>query len=753
MSRPDKQVFRLLEALFLGLFAAAPVWAQPADEDIRQTVARVSYLSGSVSYARGDDPDDWQSADLNVPMTIGDRLYAGDNGRAELQGQGGFFVRLGAHADLAALNLTDDTKQWSLRLGTAAFHLRRLGENELFEVDTPNAAITFERAGQYRVDVDPDGNSRVVVWRGRAVVAAGGGQVPLNAGDEMAIEGIDSPRYDVFAAGEPDGFDRWAGERERRFERARAHQYVHADIVGAAELDEYGRWQRIPQYGWVWTPAVVEAGWQPYRTGHWVWQDPWGWTWVAFEPWGWAPYHYGRWVVWSSRWYWVPVAPSVRVVSYAPALVAFTGGGSGWSASVRVGGGGGFIGWFPLAPRDPLLPWWGRRASVGANVTRETYVNRTYVTVINHNTFVSGGVVATNIVRDPAVVNTVMRAPVMRGPLPVVPTTASLRLAVRPGLPAPPQPPQAGAARAVVVRAAPPPPPPTFQTKVEVIQRNNGAPVAPATAARMATENRATARPVVAVRPATGEQGRVTLTPKTENARQRPPEPVAPLRGRAPASPEGAPVPSAQATPVGRPAVGQAPVGERGRRAFETPVPSVQATPVPRPPAGQAPVGERGHRAFETPVPSVQATPAPRPPAGQAPVGERGRRAFETPVPSVQATPVPRPPAEQAPVGERGRRSFQTPVPSIQATPVPRPAAGGESVRPTVARPPEGERKRPDTERERPSVERREPERGRAGAAPPTPQPAPESQKEKPKEKGKEKEKPKGKEKPTPQPE
>ena len=43
--------------------------------EIRQTVARISYISGSVSFARGDDPDNWQAADRNVPMSLGDRVY------------------------------------------------------------------------------------------------------------------------------------------------------------------------------------------------------------------------------------------------------------------------------------------------------------------------------------------------------------------------------------------------------------------------------------------------------------------------------------------------------------------------------------------------------------------------------------------------------------------------------------------------------------------------------------------------------
>src|SRR4029077_20711227 len=100
-------------------------------------------VNGDVSFARGDDPDNWQPADPNVPMTLGDRVWTAEC-RLELEVHGGDIVRLARQTDLAALNLTEDTKQFSLSSGVASFNVRRFFENEVFEVDTPNAAVTFE---------------------------------------------------------------------------------------------------------------------------------------------------------------------------------------------------------------------------------------------------------------------------------------------------------------------------------------------------------------------------------------------------------------------------------------------------------------------------------------------------------------------------------------------------------------------------------------------------------------------------------
>jgi hypothetical protein len=568
--------------------AGAQVYPENGSEDIRQTVARLSFVSGDVSFARGDAPDEWQLADPNVPVTLGDRIWTAA-GRLELQVHGGHVVRIASDTDLTVLNLTEGTKQLSLAAGTGSFEVPRLGDDEIFEVDTPNAAITFERPGNYRIDVRTNGDTRLQVRRGRALVASAGGQVPLGAGDEIRIEGVEAPRYDLVAIARPDDWDRWVEEREARYVNARSYQYVSRDVAGVVDLDQYGRWQQIPSYGWCWTPLSISVGWAPYRVGRWIWQDPWGWTWVSTEPWGWAPYHYGRWVVWGSRWYWVPVAPRVAVVAYSPALVAFVGGGPGFSVSAGLTTD--YVGWFPLAPRDPLIPWWGRPGPT-VSVTHVTYVNRTYVTVVNQTTFVSSRTVTTNIVHDSAIVTRVERAPVVRGAIPVIPTQASIRVSTRSGAAA--RPPAAVVSRSVVTRVAPPPAPPRFEAKEAVIRENRGRPVSATEANLIITRERSEPRPARPVRPA-AEPGRVSLAPANQSVRGPRPEPVAPVRGRTLATKE---------EPVAAPGGARAPAsGER--------------------PAAAAPPRTEREQTRQEPTRTDRARPqAPAPPAAPASTSE-----------------------------------------------------------------------------------------------------------------------------------
>ena len=702
-------------ALVSVAVCATPLLAQSRDEfgqpqagwdpsnnvssDIRQTVARVSDITGSVSYARGDEPDRWQPADRNVPVTIGDRLYADTRSRAELQLHGGSFLWIGAQTDLAVLNLTDDTRQFAVKSGVASIQLRRFDPDDVFEVDTPNAAVTLEQPGDYRVDVDEAGNTRVTVRQGRAQVSAGGGSVDLNAGDGMVIDGIDSPSYDVVGIAAADGWDRWVLEREQRVTRSRSYEYVSQDIAGVEDLDEHGRWDTIPRYGRVWTPTVA-VGWAPYRAGQWIWQDPWGWTWVSAEPWGWAPYHYGRWIRYSSRWCWVPVARPVPYVTYAPALVAFVGGGPGWSATIAVGGGGGgFVGWFPLAPRDPFIPWWGRRSNVNVNVTNITYVNRTYVTVVNQSTFIGGGVVTNNYVRDRQVLREVTTAPVLRGPLPLVPTVQATRIATRPGAAVAVQPSAVVVARPVVARIAPPPAPPTFEQKLAVIRTNRGAPVAPAEAAELAVQDRRRPSAATAVRPVAVDSGQVTLAPKgraTTTKREVRPVASAPVGGRAVATTD-------------RP-VASAPVAAPRRAVSRDEQPAREAAPgqAPRAATGApAAIESRGQRPTARPV--ERPAPTAVVPRSAAPAGEstqernpNAERRRVTAVTSERATERPPATPERYQRAEQSRQresSSTTPQPSSAAV-----ERAAPQQRPTAA-PHAGEK---PTARQRPTPKKKE---------------------------------------------
>jgi len=402
----NKQRFRtnycfavMLSAFLLWLALPGMVQAQDADPPSR--VARLNFIEGNVSFQPAGTSN-WLEANPNRPLTTGDQLWADQGSRGELH-LGGSVLRISAQTGISFLNLSDQAVQVQVAEGSAVLRLLHLEDNENYEIDTPNLALTILRPGEYRLDVSADGTSSIVtVGNGAGEVTAGGLAYNVGPGQQYTFSGTDQVSLDAEAAPAPDDFQQWNLGRDAREDRMASARYVSRDVIGYEDLDDHGSWRDDPTYGHVWYPTGVAVGWAPYHYGHWAFVAPWGWTWVEDEPWGFAPFHYGRWAVVGGAWGWVPgPVPVVGAVYvrpvYAPALVAFVGGG-GFAASIAIGGGGGVgVAWFPLGPRDVWVPSYHVSPAymTNVNVTNSRVVNRTEVTnvynttIINNNTNVN----------------------------------------------------------------------------------------------------------------------------------------------------------------------------------------------------------------------------------------------------------------------------------------------------------------------------------------------------------------------------
>jgi len=363
--------------LVAGLLAtfAGPVAAQ---DDPPGRVARLNYMQGAVSFQPSGEKD-WVEANTNRPLTTGDNLWADKDSRGEVH-IGSTAIRLSSETGISIMNLDDRTAQIQLAQGTIEVHMRHLSNGEAFEIDTPNLAFSLTQAGEYRISTDPNGNSTVIVVRhGEGQVTGGGESYDLHSGQQYTFSGSDQLSYDAVDAQGNDDFDDWCDSRDEHENNSESAHYVSRDVDGYYDLDDYGGWTDVPEYGNVWVPRGVPAGWAPYRYGHWVSIAPWGWTWVEDEPWGFAPFHFGRWVFAGGYWGWVPGPIVVRPV-YAPHLVAFVGGGS-LGFSVRSGNFAG-VAWFPLGPHDVYVPGYhcSPRYVQNINITNTRVVNVTQVT-------------------------------------------------------------------------------------------------------------------------------------------------------------------------------------------------------------------------------------------------------------------------------------------------------------------------------------------------------------------------------------
>jgi Family of unknown function (DUF6600)/FecR protein len=447
-----KRRYYIAALLMLSLLSLpiVGVRAAQAAEESTPGVGRVSLINGDVSTMRGDSGD-WVATSVNAPISAGDKVSTADRSQTEIQLDYANVMRLAPQTQATVADLSRTVIQLQLAQGLMNFTVLK-GTEAGVEIDTPNVAVRPLREGSYRIEVNPQGETRVIVREGEAEIATPQGSTSVGENKLITIEGTDQPEYQIANAPMRDDWDDWNRQRDSAISDPQSYRHTNQYYTGAQDLDRNGHWAQVPDYDWCWTPSV-NAGWAPYRDGRWVWEPYWGWTWVSYEPWGWAPYHYGRWFLYSDSWYWWPGYSYYGYYpTWAPAYVSFLGfgfGGRNWNFGF--GFGYNSIGWLPLGPYDRYHPWYGRNNRYnGVNITNVTNINgggrvrnsgnrpymsnvqlalnnprvRQSITSASSEDFVNG-----RVSRNPRGVDvqTLRQAQVVRGTLPAVPTRASLR--------------------------------------------------------------------------------------------------------------------------------------------------------------------------------------------------------------------------------------------------------------------------------------------------------------------------------------
>jgi len=306
--------------------------------DVIARVARISFIRGYAQVKRADG-DDWETATLNLPLVEGDEIATGLDSRIEIQFDNAQFLRLAENSYIKITVLKDEGTALSLSLGTLGLTVTQFDKDRsYFEIDAPKTTIAIQKTGQYRIDAGNLGDEQIRVavdggGEARVYSDTAGFSLKSGRGARVFITGDNAGEWEnEDLAGYADDFDTWSRDRDDLVAQSLASayygKYYDQDIYGANDLNGYGNWVYLSQYGNVWQPSSTTIGlyanWTPYRYGSWRWISPFGWTWVNDEPWGWATYHYGRWLYNSGNWYWSPYSYYRPVRSWwFPALVGF----------------------------------------------------------------------------------------------------------------------------------------------------------------------------------------------------------------------------------------------------------------------------------------------------------------------------------------------------------------------------------------------------------------------------------------------
>jgi hypothetical protein len=425
-----------------------------ADDLTQNRVGRIAVAEGEIAIrlpanAQPDQaahPGPWADAGVNDPIAEGMSVRTAEKARAVLR-IGGDTLALAGGSEAEIVSLDRGTAEIALHRGRIGVRLAELDSALGVNVTIPSGGIRLLAPGEYDILAD-EGRfpARLAVLAGTArfsgkgldAVIADGGAVLLTGNDPVGMLPGGTEEDEFVASWRAHGADRMGKT---------ALRHVSPAMTGYEALDEHGAWEVVGGYGAVWFPNELPQDWAPYRSGHWRWVNPWGWTWIDDMPWGFVTSHYGRWVRFGASdpepgsWGWVP-GKKVKNPSYMPAGVAFLGTpGVGLSYPDAFGPA---VAWFPLAPNEVYWPRFTddlaaiRRLNAGAvaepatigpalngkppaDVVTGDYRNRRFATVVPRAVFLGGKPVAEALIDLP--IRRLENAPLLAGSPQIEPPT------------------------------------------------------------------------------------------------------------------------------------------------------------------------------------------------------------------------------------------------------------------------------------------------------------------------------------------
>jgi hypothetical protein len=305
-----RMAYLSVAVLVLALAASA----QNANQETKYTnnsFARLSHITGNTYVQKAADLG-YEEGQINMPLAEGDRIGTTE-GRAEIYLGKKNYVRLDQNTKLDFLSLPrkdSDLIRLQNWAGNIYLEINTLEKEKSVEILTPDATFYVLDRGRYRIDVKENKETEILVYSGIVEASGAEGSVLLKKEQRLTVsDGRFLSKPDAFIAAAGDAFDGFNDSRNSQVFKTSAQRYLTDELADFEnELDQYGDWMYLPEFGYVWAPRGMGSDWRPYYYGRWSWLPMAGWNWIPYEPWGWAPFHYGRWGwQFGMGWYWIPM--------------------------------------------------------------------------------------------------------------------------------------------------------------------------------------------------------------------------------------------------------------------------------------------------------------------------------------------------------------------------------------------------------------------------------------------------------------
>lgn len=283
----------------------------------------VSFVDNGAAVLHEDGSQD--NAVVNLPVAPGDTVLT-SGGRCELQFDNGTVVRLdkGSRLRIATVLAPSLTSSWRITTleleGGQLYTLPQAYSREMFQVTTPNAAVSLKSQVRATIRLDADGGTSFFSDGGKFQLLYGADsrslkKATVRSGKPLAVSAAHALSADVAKRGLE--FTAWNEYVDNHFQRLHRGiskvppklKFGNAGLTYWAEKwsSLFGEWIYDELFGYVWRPADDRFAheYRPFLHAGFTRIDGQLFL-VPQEPWGWVPAHMGTWVWMKRGWTWIP---------------------------------------------------------------------------------------------------------------------------------------------------------------------------------------------------------------------------------------------------------------------------------------------------------------------------------------------------------------------------------------------------------------------------------------------------------------
>lgn len=277
-----KKISRLTTNVFLGLAlaiaCAVTVRGQTSEQyTISAKAGGTNFVSGNTMLKRKGE-ERWQKLMSSDDLESGDVVRTGADGRVEMLLSPGSYLRAAENTEFELADNSLDSLRVRLMEGSAVVEVAGADEARMeIQVDTPQARVSIDRKGLYRINTMPGGATEVLVRKGEAMVGSDQTkQTKVKDGKKAVVSGANLA-VAKFKKEDQDAFDQWSkqrGEELVAINRSLSKQTI-SNSLSSFRSSPWGRLGSYSSFAglWVYDPFYRCRTFLPFYSG---WSSPYG---------------------------------------------------------------------------------------------------------------------------------------------------------------------------------------------------------------------------------------------------------------------------------------------------------------------------------------------------------------------------------------------------------------------------------------------------------------------------------------------